>query len=225
MKKFLFLIFSFGLLAGTGWLLYSNGHVPFTEPKLKKAIVWEICNSRTMWNHLVLSNLEGCPEVEPQILDVRKGKDGRRCVNAKVEVAENRMIPVRIVVRTDTAFSFANVSILGTNREGLFLNEADAQVKDLQSRILDPKELCKNPTLSNNLVEAQFFLSETPTEIKRTELEWNYYCSDLSKEEAARIAAALPKRQARPRRLTGMPQSLRPCEKTPAQPVGRRPTQ
>jgi hypothetical protein len=225
MKKYLFLILGLSILGGIGWFLYSNGQVPFTEPKLKKAIVWEICNSRNASNHPVLSGLKGCIEAKPQILDVREGKDGRRCVNAKVEEAENRMIPVRLVIETDPAFSFASVSILGTNQEDLFPAEADAQVNDLQSRILDPKKLCQNPNLPNNLFEAKFFLDDTPPEIRRKELEWNYYCGDISKEEARRIANAIPKRTAPPRFSTSMLVSIDRCDNTRKKSVGRSPVQ
>jgi hypothetical protein len=225
MKKYLYLIFGVCLLAGTCWFVFSNGQVPFTEPRLKKAIVWEICNSRNVSNHLVLSSLKGCFDVKPQVLDVSAGKDGRRCVNAKVEVARNRMIPVRLVVFTDPAFSFATVSILGTNREDLFPDEANAQIEYLQTSISDPKKLCQNPNLPNNLIEAKFFLNDTPLEIRRKELEWNYYCGDLSKEEARRIANDIPKRAAPPRFSTSMPGSIGRCDNTQRKAVARSPVQ
>ena len=217
MTKYLYASVAVLLLGGGGWFLYSSGHVPFTEPKLKRLVVKEICQVRNHQDHIVLSG-NGCPEVEPVILDIRGGKDGRRCVNAKVEATRGLMVPVKIVVATDDSFDNISISIVETNREYLFIEEADAQIEDLQKRVADPTALCKNPNLHDDLVEARFYRDETPVEITRKELAWNYYCGSLSKEAAKKIADAIPKRQTPPKFLRRLPPNrtaIRECQNRP----------
>jgi hypothetical protein len=206
MKKNLLTMLGALLIGVGGWSIYSLGLVPFTPPKLERSIAGAICSKRGV-DTVALSGLDGCSQVLPKILSVRTGKDRRHCANAKIEVEDGSMFPVRIIVITDLSHNYTDVEIVETDANSLLPEEADSELRELRKRAADPIEVCKNPHLPTNVKEAEFYRDDAPLYKRQKELKWAYYCDGLSKDEVRIQAKELPNRAKRPNFSYGMPKS------------------
>lgn len=206
MKKNLFIILGVLLVSVGAWSFYSLGLVPFTRPKLERSIVVAICLKRS-GDTTVFSGLDGCSQTLPKSLSVRTGREGRHCANAKIEVDDGLIFPVRLIVVTDLSHNYTDVKIVETDANGLFPEEAATNLTELRERAADPIEVCKNPHLPTYVKEAEFFRDDAPLYKRRKELEWAYYCGGLSKDEVSIQAKALPERAKRPNFSYSMPKS------------------
>jgi hypothetical protein len=204
MKRNLFTVLGV-LLGGVGvWLSYSSNMLPFTPPPLKWKVLDRICNSRIIDKPL-------CPKPREQLFALRNGKQKKFCVITEVLTNQGAIVPVRLLVekmpRRAGYVNDIDARIIETDFNDLLPDEAEAELKELRERAANPIEVCKDPNLPTRVKEAEFSREDAPLYKLQKELEWSYYCGELSEDEVRVQAKALPKRARPPNFSYSMPKS------------------